>query len=300
MRRFLLSLLLCLATTPLYAWGEKGHYLVAEAATMSLPTDMPPFFYKAFPELIWLAYDPDRLRNAGESIDAVNPPDHFLDYEYVADLKLPADRYKYLHLLETSGKLRQHGLDNATIGFLPWRVAELSEQLQAEWRQWRSSRPGSPERAFIERDIIHIAGVLGHFAGDSANPHHATWNFNGWADPNPNGYAIDCDTHSRFETRWISHAVDVKDVTPKVAAPRMRTDYFATAIDAVKQSNALVEPLYRLDRDGAFDVTRRPASKDGIAFASDRIAAGASLLRDLWWSAWKSSEKPAKKKAAED
>lgn len=300
MRRLLLSILLCLVANPLFAWGEKGHYLVAEAATMNLPTDMPPFFYKAFPELIWLAYDPDRLRNAGESIDAVNPPDHFLDYEYVAALELPADRYKYIALLESSGTLRRNAIDNATPGFLPWRIAEMSEQLQSEWRQWRASRPGSPERAFLERDIIHIAGVLGHFAGDSANPQHATTNFNGWVDPNPNGYANDCAIHSRFETQFVSHAIEAKDVTPKVAPPRLRSDYFATAIEMVQQSNGLIEPLYRLDRDGDFSLFRKPPSPAGVAFASERIAAGGALLRDLWWSAWKNSEKPVKKKASED
>jgi hypothetical protein len=300
MRRFLSCVVLCLAANPLFAWGEKGHYLVAEAATMNLPTDMPPFFYKAFPELIWLAYDPDRLRNAGTSIDAVNPPDHFLDYEYVADLDLPADRYKYLALLESSGTLRRYGVDNATPGFLPWRIAEMSEHLQSEWRQWRASRPGSPERAFIERDIIHIAGVLGHFAGDASNPQHSTINFNGWITPNPNGYANDCAVHSRFETQFVSHAIEAKDVTPKVAAPRLRSDYFAEAIGMVRKSNELVEPLYRIDRDGGFDLFRRPPSPEGVVFASERIAAGAALLRDLWWSTWKSSEKPAKRKASED
>src|SRR5204863_5760351 len=103
MRRGLLLLTAVLAAQPLLAWGEKGHYIVNEAATMSLPTDMPPFFYRAFPQLVWLAYDPDRWRGAGPSLDAANPPDHFLDYEYIATLNLPPDRYKFIDLLGTSG-----------------------------------------------------------------------------------------------------------------------------------------------------------------------------------------------------
>src|SRR5216110_2597136 len=103
MRRTVILLMACLFASPAFGWGEKGHYIVNEAATYALPTDMPPFFYKAFPELIFLAYDPDRWRGAGESLDAVNPPDHFLDYEYVAHLHLPADRTKYIDLLYKSG-----------------------------------------------------------------------------------------------------------------------------------------------------------------------------------------------------
>src|SRR5438445_1545473 len=118
---------------PLFGWGEKGHYIVNEAATFGLPTDMPLFFYKAYPELIFLAYDPDRWRGAGQSLDAVNPPDHFLDYEYVADLgDLPADRYKFLALLVSSRALQRHGISNTATGFLPWKIAEMSELLTNE------------------------------------------------------------------------------------------------------------------------------------------------------------------------
>jgi hypothetical protein len=40
-------------------------------------------------------------------------------------------------------------------------------------------------------------------------------------------------------------------------------------------------------------------SPAGKKFATDRLAAGASLLRDLWWSAWQNSAKPVKRRDAE-
>lgn len=288
-RALALLLTLSLVTTPsAFAWGEKGHYIVNEAATLGLPADMPTFFHQAYPELVWLAYDPDRWRG-GQTLEAFNGPNHFLDYEFVEGLNLPADRYKYIDLLYTSGRLRQKGIHNAEAGFVPWRVAELTEKLTIQFRNWRFAQPGSSERAFFERDIIHIAGVLGHFVGDSANPHHATIHYNGWiGTTNPKKFANDCGTHSRFESNFVSHAVDLKDVTPKVAAPVLRADYFTTALDLIKSSNALVDTIYTLDRDGHFDPIRKP-SPEGVAFASDRLAVGASVLRDLWWSAWKNS-----------
>jgi hypothetical protein len=296
MKRALLLLpLLLIATTSAFAWGEKGHYIVNEAATFGVPYDMPAFFYKAFPEMVWLAYDPDRWRGAGESLDASNPPEHFLDYEYVKSLPLPASRYRYIDLLYASGTLVRHRLAVDTPGFLPWRMAEVAQTLQVAFRQWRYSAPGSSERAAAERDVIHYAGILGHYAGDSSNPHHTTTNYNGWLDANPNHYAIDCDAHSRFESDFISHALDVKDVVPKVAPPKLRDDYFAAAMESVRASNALVETLYRIDRDGGFAMSKR-VSPEGVSFASDRLAAGASLLRDLWWSAWVNSGKPARRR----
>ena len=298
MKRTLTLILAFLTAAPLLAWGEKGHYIVNEAATMSLPTDMPQFFYRAFPQLVWTAYDPDRWRGAGASLDAANAPDHFLDYEYVAALKLPPDRYKFIALLGTSGTLRRHGLENSWTGFLPWRIAEMCDQLTNEWRQWRNAPRDT--RRFIEADIVRDAGVLGHFVGDASNPHHATYDYNGWVDPNPNHYATDCDTHDRFERYFVSHALEVSEVAPRVGAtPVLRTDYFAAALAELRESNSLVEPLYRLDRDGAFALVT-PPSKQGVDFAASRLAAGAAMLRDLWWSTWKNSEKAPRRGAPED
>src|SRR5262249_14490911 len=123
---------------------------------------------------------------------------------------------------------------------------------------------------------------------DASNPHHATLNYNGWILPNPNHYPTDCETHARFETHFVTHAIVLHDVTPRLAPPLLRTDYFKTAVESIKETNALLEQLYRLDRDEAFDVFR-PVSPEGKAFAAERIAAGASMLRDLWWSAWRNS-----------
>lgn len=296
MKRAVLPLVLSLLlTAPAFAWGEKGHQIVSEAATLGLPTDMPQFFYQAFPDLVWLGPDPDRWKGSGESLDAVNPPDHFLDYEYVAGLKLPASRYDYIDLMYTSGTLRQKGLRNDEAGFLPWRIAEVAQKLQVAFREWRYTRPGSREREIVERDAIHFAGILGHYAADSSNPQHSTINYNGWVEANPNGYAIDCGTHSRFETNFVSHSVGVSDVAPKVTpSPVLRTDYFATALDAVRASQALVEPLYQIDKRGGFNTMGVPP-REGFEFATDRLASGASLLRDLWWSAWVNSTQPKRR-----
>jgi hypothetical protein len=299
MKRLLIALAIITLVPNLLAWGEAGHLMSNEAATLALPNDMPHFFYRAFPQLVWLGYQPDRLRGAGPSLDAVNPPDHFLDYEFVAGLDLPNDRYKFLALMESSGRRAQKGITNSESGFLPWRIAEMAEQLTAEFRQWRFSAAGSSERRAIETDIIHTAGTLGHFVADASNPDHTTINYNGWVMSNPNGYATDCGAHARFETEFVSHAVSTSDVVPKVTAPVLRSDYFATALNFIKSSNALVEHLYRLDKGGAFSELG-PISPEGKAFATNRLAAGASMLRDIWWSAWKNSEKAPRRRGSVD
>jgi hypothetical protein len=295
MKRALPLILSIFLTPSLFAWGETGHLISNEAASFGLPNDMPPFFYDAMGQLTWLGPQPDRWRSTGVSLDAANTPDHFLDYEYVAALNLPPDRYRYIDLLYKSGTLRRHGIYNSTPGFLPWRIAELADRLTTEFRLWRASAPGSLERRYIERSIAVTAGILGHFVADSSNPQHTTINYNGWVDPNPNGYATDCDAHDRFEKFFVAQNVTTPDVTPKLAKPVLIKDYFATAIGFVRQSNSLVEHLYQLDKAGDFDLFRKPVSAEGKSFVTDRLAAGASLLRDYWWSAWINSAQPPKR-----
>jgi hypothetical protein len=269
-----------------------------EAATFGLPTDMPHFFYRQFPQLTWLGYDPDRWRGAGPSIDANNAPDHVMNYEYIAALTLPRDRYTFIALLASSGTLRRYGIRNTDAGFVPWRIAEMSEQLTGEWRLWRAAAPGSPDRVFIERDIIRDSGVLGHFVADAANPLHDTINYNGWVTPNPNGYVNDCLIHARFESDFVSKAIATGDIVPKLQTPQLRVDYFDAAITFVRQSNTLVERIYQIDKNGGFNTFQNPPSQEAKDFATDRLAAGASLLRDLWWSAWRNSANPPKRRDA--
>jgi len=295
MKRILFTLAMLSIAAPVLAWGEKGHAIVNEAATLSLPTDMPHFFYRSFPDLVWLGFDADRWKNGGESIDATSP-DHYIDLEFVAGLALPRNRWDYVNEAIRSGRLRQKGIDHADIGFLPWRIAELSEQLTSQFRQWRFSRPGSSERTALERAIINTSGNLGHYVGDSANPHHTTIHHNGWLAANPERYATDCGTHSRFESQFVTRAVSTRDVVPKVDPPALQSDYFKSATAIIDNSNSLITTLYGIDRDGGFRPIG-PIPPQGFNFATDRLARGASLLRDLWWSAWKNSERAPRRRS---
>ncbi len=297
MKRVLIALALIALATNLFAWGEAGHLISNEAATLALPADMPYFFLRAYPQLVWLGPQPDRWRSTGPSLEAVNSPDHFLDYEFTEGLVLPPDRYQFIDVMGTAGRRLHLGLTISETGFLPWRIAEMADLLTSDFRQWRFTAPGTPERRALEAEIIDTAGVLGHFVADAANPHHTTINYNGWILPNPNGFANDCEIHARFESNFVARAVTTADVMPKIVAPVLRTDYFGTALAFIRSSNAHVEALYRLDKRRAFDPIA-PVSAEGKAFTTDRLAAGASMLRDYWWSAWKNSaERPPSRRA---
>lgn len=280
----ILIALLCFSS-PVLGWGEVGHGYVNEAATFGVPAEMPAFFHEAYPRLTWLGYQPDRWRGAGDAADAFNAPNHYLDYEYVAHLELPPTRYEYIDLLYRSGTLDRLGIDNTKPGFLPWRIAELTELLEREWKLWASPDLTEQERAIVEDSILFLSGTLGHFVADAANPHHSTMHYNGWVvAPAPAGYATDCSTHWRFETAYVTREVEVADVFELVASPVVRADYFDAGLSFVRSSFALVHDLYQLDARGVFE--RGASTSEAYEFTTGRLAAGASLLRDLWYSAY--------------
>jgi hypothetical protein len=50
-------------------------------------------------------------------------------------------------------------------------------------------------------------------------------------------------------------------------------------------ANALVDTLYRLEKEVGFDPAG-PLRAETRDFTAERLAAGAAMLRTLWWSAW--------------
>lgn len=292
MRRPTALLLMGLIMVPAIAlaWGDKGHRLASTAATWEVPTEVPHFFHHAYGDLVWFGYDPDRWRGAGPSADGATAPDHFVNWELVSHLELPARRYEFIELLHSSGTARRRGIRSDTAGFAPWRIAELAELLTEEWRLWRRATDDA-DRKRIESAIVFFAGILGHYVADAANPHHATIHYNGWVGPPGRGFRNDCGTHARFESIFVANHVELEDVTPRLRPPAVRDDFFETALELIRDSNAQVEPLYELDAAGAFDMFQPTGG--GAEFAADRIALGASVLRDLWWSAWRKSERQA-------
>lgn len=282
-----------LASPPLMRafWGEAGHRITAQAATAALPGDMPAFFRDAGPQLAYLNPEPDRWRNRKElahdtALDGATAPDHFIDLELIPaaarDAALGArDRFAYADVLRASK------VDAATVGTLPFAITELVQRLRLGFRAWRVA-PNAQVRQWVEARILNDAGILGHYVADGANPAHTTIHYNGWVGANPSGYATDTRFHSRFESAYVQSHITLGDVQPLVpGTPRVLRDVRRSVLDYLFTTNTQVVPLYQLDRANPFNAeTTAEANK---AFTQARLAAGAQMLRDLWWSAWVSS-----------
>lgn len=271
---------------PPVRWGEVGHVMAGRAAAQALPNEVPAFFRAGSEQLAYLNPEPDRWRERNlREMDQAWSYDHYVDLENLPPGALEApDRWVYLRALYDAG-LERPERDG---GFVHLRIVEMYQRLVTEWRLWRAETDPQ-RRRWIEERIVNDAGVLGHYVTDASNPHHTTIHFNGWAEsaPNPHGYTTGRDFHARFESQFVRAHVRYEDVASRVpAAPRSVAGSARAAIVAhVVATHAQVETLYRLDKEIGFDPSA-PARPETLAFAADRLGAGAVMLRDLWWSAW--------------
>lgn len=280
-----------LSATSLDAWGSSGHKMIGLAAAQALPADMPAFFRDAAAQLSYLNPEPDRWRDRAErdrdpALDGGTAAEHFMDMEMV-----PADRLSGVlaapDRFAFADSLRALGLDAKTVGIVPFSILELSQTIRVEFTLWRAATDDATKKA-IEARIINDAGILGHFVADASNPLHASVHYNGWTGPNPNGYAVDKRTHSRFESIYVDNKITIGDFAPLIPKEvKPITNFRSATIAYLIDSQAHVEELYQIDKAAAFGAeTTAPENK---RFTAERLAAGARMLRDIWYSAYVSS-----------
>jgi len=276
-------------------WGLKGHELAGRAAAMKLPEQAPKFLRKAVDQLSYLNPEPDRWRSRDESnldkaLDSAYAPDHFLDLELV-----PSSAFGAVNRYEFTAELIKAGQKPTTAGFAPFRILELFQSLRIEFRLWRAEQD-SNKRKWIEQRIINDAGILGHYVTDVSNPHHTTIHFNGWSGDNPKGYTVftrepNQGIHHRFEEEYVKTHIQLNDMLPLIGKERVIEKPREEIWNYLRSSNALVEQLYILDKQEKFNAST--TSSEHKKFVSERLAAGAQTLRDLWWTAWVTSGQPA-------
>lgn len=274
-------------------WGEQGHLISGRAAAMKLPVKMPLFFRLAVNQLSYLNPEPDRWRARSESdldpaLNAATAPDHFIDMEWAPEAALNApDRFGFIaEISKTEHKPNE-------VGFVPFRILELFQRLRVEFRLWRAEKDLAKKR-WIEQRIINDAGILGHYVADGSNPHHTTIHHNGWVGDNPKGYTAvtrERGIHGRFESEYVRTHMQLKDILPLLTGPARVLEKPRQEIWAyLRASHAKVEELYELDKREPFG--EMTASLEHKRFTAERLAAGAQMLRDLWWTAWVTSEFP--------
>jgi S1/P1 Nuclease len=295
LRRVAACTLILTIFTPLsgFGWGSDGHRIINRLAATTLPADVPAFLRTdaAASEIEYLGPEPDRWRSRAEpELSAAQAPEHFLDLE-PADALGPLPRNR----LDFEALVFAHGQRPEKIGLQPWETLEVWQRLKADLREYRrlsaDKSANQGDLHAVEQAAIFYAGWLGHYVGDGSQPLHTTINYDGWAlKDNPNGYTTAHGIHSRFETQFVSANIKAADVQPKMTEPKaISGDVFDSYVAYLRHTATMIETVYTFDKAGAFENAGTPESR---AFTAERIAAGASELRDLIYTAWVESAKP--------
>jgi TonB family protein len=271
--------------------------MINRLAAESLPADVPAFLrtQEAINEIAYLGPEPDRWRSRAEpELNAAQAPDHFIDIEY-ADLigSLPRQRYQYIAALYAyiaAHPDRAADLRPERVGFQPYITNEVWERLKSAMRDYRTLSAAHQDTKPVEAAILFYAGWLGHYVADGSQPLHVTINYNGWVEKeNPNGYTTAHTIHSQFETAFVDAAINVSDVQSFLTPLHPINDEWDDYLAYLRHTGSLIERVYQLDKQHGFDGTGTPESKQ---FTAERLAAGASMLRDLIVAAWVKSAEP--------
>lgn len=310
-----------ISTTALRAWDYEGHRIVNQFALASLPEDFPGFVHEPdnAERIAFLAGEPDRWRNVPDlPLRNVNDVNHYLDLEQIPEAgleiaKLPSVRSVFM--LEFAAARAAHAADLPPIdpaknldhtrewcGFLPWAIAENYDKLRSEFSYLKVYEElGTPaEIANAKANIVYTMGVMGHYVGDGAQPLHSTTHHHGWVGPNPHGYTTWAGFHQWIDGGFIAKAgIKFPELAPQVVpaqpislAPRPdgRDPMFVAALNYVVAQNAMVEPLYRLEKEGKLGHNPAdPVTPEARAFIDGQLVKGGEMLGAIWLTAWRSA-----------
>ena len=298
MRRFFL--LAIFAPTLLWAWGRDGHRLITRLAVLHLPSDMPAFFTSSAAQLEMLSLAPDEWRDRDESTLAPTllkdrDPDHFFSWDWYAPATLPPDVYSYADAIRAANR------ELPRMGTLPYAAMEAFQRMRSDFRQWRKTdadltlsatdpSAGDPktlanQKRFLEARIIADAGMIAHYIGDGSQPLHVTENYNGWkAAGNPRKYTTDTTLHRRFESDYVAARVKDSEVEPVLAPLQKGPMGMGTIYAHLERAHKQVNHLYDLEKATPFNPDNQ--NQEAHKLVVDRLADGASVLRDMWYSAY--------------
>ncbi|MFN3352247.1 MAG: S1/P1 Nuclease [Brevundimonas sp.] len=309
MKRLLVSsLVLALAVgasvDDVAAWGATGHRIIGVEAMRALPVELPAFLRTpgAAADVGELAREPDRWKGAGQPHDRERDTAHFVDMREDGRVMVPGGPHiNSLPRLksEYDAALIAAGTDVDTAGYLPYALMDGYQQLVRNFGYWRvltaaEARETDPgKRAWYREDrlrrealILRDLGVLAHYIGDASQPLHTSIHYNGWAEgePNPEGFTTSRRTHGMFEGDYVRRNIRADAVAAAMPAPNLEGfELRARTAAYLLETLDEVVPFYRLEKAGAF----REGETRGAEFATERLAAGAAVLRDWTTLAWR-------------
>jgi hypothetical protein len=286
-------------------WGARGHESANTAAVRGIPED-GPIFLKQYED--WISKTgplPDSWRGNTEAYSKIfEDPNHGWFKEQFSFMEtIPRSRYEFvLRLYDEFLRIREKDPERAALmnvrwtGTMPYAAMENYDRMKSAMRAYRRAiaddKPESKVQAgYLAQDIAFYMGWLGHYTADGAQPLHDTIHHDGWLGANPKGYTTDPRIHGRFESQFVDLiGLTSADLLPLMDKPKLLSDPFVAFVAHLDDASTHVEEVYQLDKSGALaDKTNAPAAR----LVRLQLAKAAALLRDLTYTAWVESAKPA-------
>jgi hypothetical protein len=299
------------------AWDYEGHRLINQLALASLPTNFPAFVQTGENQerIGFLAGEPDRWRNTADlALKHCNGPDHYIDLEELPEYgldphKLPVFRYDFISSLALYraahadkfppvDPLKNEDHTRQLVGLVPWSLTEQYGKVKSGFAYLKEyEAAGLPEEITnAQANVVYVMGVMGHMAGDSAQPLHTTIHHHGWVGANPANYSTNGRIHSWIDGGYFAKigGLSLPDLRKRIRPARLvmigdrpakPAEVFQVVVQFLIEQNREVEPLYLLEKQGKLS-GNGTVGLEGQAFLEGQIIKGAQLLGDLWYSAW--------------
>ena len=307
--------------TDAFAWGASGHKWLSGMAIEQLankPDGVPAFVRspEAANFVAELSVEPDRSRGAGRVHDEERDPGHYigLDADGTVFGVTPLSNVARTRE-EFDTTLRSRGISQYRSGYLPYTIVDGWQQVAKDFAYWRALTAvidwlevppkikewASADRRNREAITLRDIGVWSHFVGDASMPMHVSRHSDGWGPyDDPQEFTQEKGVHARFESTFVRRVMSRAMVAPKMKPYRAcKCEFDIRVSNYLRASLGNVEQLYALEKAGAFTLPPvspggavqplTPEHEKGIAFASERLAAGASELRDMIEDAWTAS-----------
>jgi len=265
----LVILLLVFAQRPApgLAWGDRGHRLINAAAVDNLPEPPRSFFRARKVYLLEHASDPDLLAHD----DPAERPHHYTDLD--ADDTFPFLSLRRQFVLEKAPPAPWQLRNGDSIWQIERFTLRLADSLRR--RRWQEA----------DEDAVFAA----HYAADLTQPLHTVMNYDGQLTGQ-------IGVHARFETELVNSLADGWQLKPQPATfePDLRARIFQEAVASFSCRN-LVFASDRIAVSGRNYLDPQYYAtfyKLAGPLAEKRLAAGASFVSSLWYTAWVRAGKP--------
>lgn len=271
------------------AWGRMGHDLSARVAAHLVSEATGKAFYKSHTfDLGYYGNVPDLIWKKAPNYE-VEWFNHFMDLEiFEREFKKAIEEGRW-SAKEDPYELSRNAFESKfpsigqSAGRAYWRIRELEKRLGATADLLKQKDILSAERHRLQLEWLVVAGTMGHYVTDLAQPLHVTENYDGQMTDQKG-------VHSHFEDTMVDELWPSIDMQAFKEADRIWAKEQNSL--AGKSSVTLMKELATSSAKEVEDILKKDKklSRDDMKKAVEiyrpiivrRIAAGAVVLAELW------------------